>query len=202
MAAAAKKADSATKETKAMDVTFKALIGLEPEIQLRVLAWLPQVLKLPTVPVAPAAPGSPARPGTPVVLATPALAGTPGSQAHARSFMTLKRPRNMQERIACLAFYLTFFKDMPSFKTRGISQMNSEAGQSNLSNPAMFMKNAVKVQYLSSAGKGARQLTPRGEALVNGLPDRDKVAQALVDHPLSGRRKKGTKKKKAAKVGS
>ena len=47
-----------------------------------------------------------------------------------------------------------------------------------------------------------RQLTPRGEALVNALPDRAAVKQALADHPLSGRKKKGTGKKKSAKAGS
>ena len=82
--------------------------------------------------------------------------------------------------------------------------MNSDAGQPNLSNAAVFLKNSVAAQYLSSAGKGARQLTPRGEALVNALPDREKVDRALADHPLSGRRKKGKgrRKKKPTKAGS
>jgi hypothetical protein len=190
-------ADSATKETRAMDTTFKALVDLQTDEQERVLAWLAQRLKLTAPPVrkegvGPAGTGAGAGSGGAAEKASVIkTAGTPGTNAHARSFMTQKKPGDMQERVACLAFYLTFHKDTPAFKTRNITQMNSDAGQANLSNVAQFMKNAVKAQYLSSAGKGMRQLTPRGEALVNALPDRAAVKQALADHPLSGWKKKG-----------
>ncbi|MGH9879487.1 MAG: hypothetical protein ACRD5H_17795 [Nitrososphaerales archaeon] len=210
MAAATKgkQVDSATKETRAMDTTFTALVDLQPDEQERVLAWLAQRLKItaPTVGTGGAgAAGTGAGTGAGAeagMASAVKIAGTPGTNAHARSFMTQKKPGDQQERVACLAFYLTFHKDMSAFKTRDITQMNSDAGQANLSNAAMFLKNSVKVQYLSSAGKGMRQLTPRGEALVNALPDRAAVKQALADHPLSGRKKKGTGKKKSAKARS
>ena len=210
MAAATKgkQADSATKETRAMDTTFTALVDLQTDEQERVLAWLAQRLKI-TAPtmgtggVGAAGTGAGTGAGAAAEKASVIkIAGTPGTNAHARSFMTQKKPGDQQERVACLAFYLTVHKDTPAFKTRNITQMNSDAGQANLSNVAQFMKNAVKAQYLSSAGKGMRQLTPRGEALVNALPDRAAVKQALADHPLSGRKKKGTGKKKSAKARS
>lgn len=203
MAAAtkARQADSATKETRAMDTTFTALVDLQADEQERVLVWLSQRLKItaPTVGTGGAGTGAGAGAG---MASAVKIAGTPGTNSHARSFMTQKKPGDQQERVACLAFYLTFHKDMSAFKTRDITQMNSDAGQANLSNAAMFLKNSVTVQYLSSAGKGMRQLTPRGEALVNALPDRAAVKQALADHPLSGRKKKGTGKKKSAKARS
>jgi len=203
MAAATKgkQADSATKETRAMDTTFTALVDLQADEQERVLAWLAQRLKIaaPTVGTGGGGAGTGAGAGAGTAVK---IAGTPGTTAHARSFMTHKKPGSQQERVACLAFYLSFHKDMPEFKTRDITKMNSDAGQANLSNAAVFMKNAVAAQYLSSAGKGMRQLTPRGEALVNALPDRTAVTEALKDHPLSGRKKKGTGKKKSAKARS
>ena len=200
-----KQADSATKETRAMDTTFKALVDLQTDEQERVLAWLAQRLKISAPPagtggVGGAGTGAGTGAGAAADKASAIkIAGAPGTNAHARSFMTQKKPGDQQERVACLAFYLTFHQDMSAFKTRNITQMNSDAGQANLSNVAQFMKNAVKTQYLSSAGKGMRQLTPRGEALVNALPDQAAVKQALADHPLSGRRKKGKRKKKSSK---
>ena len=210
MAAATKgkHADSATQETRAMDTAFKALVDLQPEEQQRVLVWLAQRLKV-TAPIVGVEGGGAPGTGTGTGAGAGAgmasaikIAGAPGTNAHARSFMTQKKPGDQQERVACLAFYLTVHKDTPAFKTRNITQMNSDAGQANLSNVAQFMKNAVKAQYLSSAGKGMRQLTPRGEALVNALPDPAAVKQALADHPLSGRRKKGKGKNKSAKARS
>jgi hypothetical protein len=114
--------------------------------------------------------------------------------------MTQKKPADFQERIACLAYYLTHHKHTATFKTRDITKMNSDAGQSNLSNPAVFVNNALKCQYLSSAGGGRKQITPRGEAVVGALPHREAVKQALSDHPLAGRRGKTTKKKKKVKA--
>lgn len=208
MAASTKgnQADSATKETRAMDTAFTALVDLQKDEQERVLAWLAQRLKI-AAPIAgtggatSTGAGTGAGAGTGIATAVK-IAGAPGTNAHARSFMTHKKPASQQERVACLAAYLTFHKDMAAFKTRDITKMNSDAGQPNLSNAAVFMKNAVAAQYLSSAGKGMRQLTPRGEALVNALPDRAAVTEALNDHPLSGRKKKGTGKKKSAKTRS
>lgn len=200
------KTSKANKEIRAMEVAYNALSGLDPAEQARVLAWLYQKLQVTPAPGTPPLPVTltPAAPaGTgPTHQNHSALAGIPGTPAHARAFMTLKKPGDLQERVACLGYYLTSFMNMPAFKTRDITKMNSDAGQPNLSNPAVFVKNSVRAQYLSSAGKGQRQITPRGEALVNALPNRETVVQALAEHPISGRRKKGKGKKKSTKTRS
>jgi hypothetical protein len=211
MAAATKgKADSATTETKAMDTAHKALVGLQPDEQERVLAWLYQRLKL-SAPIGIGGAGGSgagtgggagggAGIGTGAALLT---AGAPGTAAHAKAFMVMKKPADFQERVACLAYYLTHHMNSPHFKTRDISSTNGLAGQTKLSNPAKFVSNAVhKAQYLSSAGKGQQQITARGEALVEALPGREAVKTALAEHPLAGRRGKGKGRRAKAKTGS
>jgi hypothetical protein len=201
MKSMASKTNKANKEIRAMEVAHNALSGLEPAEQARVLAWLHQILQVTPAPGMPPLQGAPSGTGT-TQQNPPALAGNAGTPSHARGFMTQKKPGDLQERVACLAYYLANFMNMPAFKTRDITKMNSDAGQPNLSNAAVFVKNSVRAQFLSSAGKGLRQITPRGEALVNALPNRETVAQALAEHPLSGRRKKRKGKKKTTKAGS
>jgi hypothetical protein len=116
--------------------------------------------------------------------------------------MVQKRPADFQERVACLAYYLTHHMNKPNFKTRDISSTNTLAGQPKLSNAAKFVGNSIRAQYLSPAGKQQHQITARGEAVVEALPDREAVKAVLSDHPLAGRRKKGKGKKKAVKVGA
>ena len=184
----------ANKEINAMQTALTALSGLKADEQTRALAWLAQKLGVTSATgILGAANINPPVPPGPVGT------GNAGNQIpNVRNFMTQKRPKDFQERVACLAYYLTHHKNTPAFKTREITKMNSDAGQPNLSNPAVFVENSVKCQYLSSAGGGRKQITPRGEAVVEALPDREAVKQALDQHPLAGRKGKGKKKKSKA----
>jgi hypothetical protein len=52
-----------------------------------------------------------------------------------KQFLLEKEPRTDVERIACLAYYLTHYRDMPHFKTIDLNKLNTEAAQQRLSNP-------------------------------------------------------------------
>jgi hypothetical protein len=111
-----------------------------------------------------------------------------------KQFMANKKPMSDVERVTCLAFYLTHFRAMPQFKTIDLTHLNIEAAQPRMTNPTVAAKNAVTAQYLALAGGSKRQLGPRGESVVDALPDRSKVATFLADNPLSKRKKVGKKR--------
>lgn len=107
-----------------------------------------------------------------------------------KAFMSSKRPQTDMERVTCLAYYLTHNKNTASFKTKELTDLNTDAAQPKLSNPSATARNAVANGYLSLAGGARKQITSRGEALVNALPDRDKLTAAMVEHPLRKPRKR------------
>lgn len=106
-----------------------------------------------------------------------------------KAFMAGKQPRNEIERITCLAYFLTHSRGTPLFKTRELTDLNIEAAQPKLSNASYVARNATQANYLSLAGKGQKQITVKGEALVEALPDRGKVRAALETHPIKRRKK-------------
>jgi len=97
------------------------------------------------------------------------------------------------ERIACLGYYLAYYRDQIHFKTFDISKLNTEAAQTKLSNAAYAVNNATKLGYLAPAIKGMKQLSAAGEMYVEALPDRD-AASAAFSH---SRPKRASKRKKA-----
>ena len=114
-----------------------------------------------------------------------------------KAFMTSKQAKTDIERITCLAYYLDKNRQIPAFKTKELTELNIEAAQQKLSNPSATARNAVSEGYLSLAGGSRKQITSRGEALVEALPDRDKVQQALAAHPKRKARKKRASRRKA-----
>lgn len=183
-------------EVDAMRDALEALDGLQQEEHRRTLNWLAEKLGLGALSGTPAAVKTPGAPGSGSGSPAAPVAGqTP------KVFMTAKRAKTVQERIACLAYYLTHERNMPTFKTKELTKLNGDAAQPKISNPAFFVRNAANAQYLALAGGGRKQITARGEALVAALPDREAVKKALEDNPLSGRRGRGGKrnKKKAVK---
>jgi hypothetical protein len=97
-----------------------------------------------------------------------------------KEFMAQKQPRTDVERVACLAFYLTHYRDTPHFKTIDISKLNTEAAQSKMSNTAVAVDNASKTEYLAPAIRGMKQISAAGEAFVNALPDREAAKAAMA----------------------
>jgi hypothetical protein len=134
--------------------------------------------------------GQPTSPGT----LGPSTGGADSSTP--KAFMAGKRPRTDMERITCLAYYLTHNRSASAFKTKDLTDLSIEAAQQKLSNPSATARNAVEHGFLALAGGGRKQITPRGEAVVDALPDRDKVKTALTDHRVRKPRKKRVRKAK------
>jgi hypothetical protein len=133
--------------------------------------------------------GLPAKPGfTPVSM--PTDLSTP------KAFMSGKRPTTDMERVTCLAYFLTHSRNINAFKTKDLTDLNIEAAQPKLSNASATCRNAVTHGFLALAGSGRKQVTPRGDAVVGALPDRDKVKAALEEHKTRKPRKKRVRKVK------
>lgn len=110
-----------------------------------------------------------------------------------KSFMLEKRPQSDVERVACLAYYLTHYRDTPYFQTLDISKLNTDAAQQKLTNPSYSFNNAVKAGYIVSGPKGHKQLSAAGELFVQALPDREKAKEAMTH----ARPRRNSKKKTA-----
>ena len=106
-----------------------------------------------------------------------------------KDFLWQKQPKTAVERVACLAYYLTHYRDTPFFKTIDISRLNTEAAQVKFSNPTMAVNDAGKTGYLVAAEKGQKQLSAMGEQFVRALPDRD-AARMVASASRHKRRKK------------
>jgi len=171
-------------EVEAMQKSLAALGGLDQAEQRRVLKWLADKLNLGNVGVPSAASG-----GQPASLRTGAPS-KPGGGVTPKNFIVEKRPATDVERVTCLAYYLAHYRDTAQFKTKQLTELNKEAAQPKFSNAAVAVQNAtVQNQFLSQAGAGNKQITARGEAVVEVLPDRDRVNSALEAIPLRGYRK-------------
>jgi hypothetical protein len=153
-----------------------------------------QILKLVMGDIVPGAAGG-AGIGTPASGAGAAAKLTETSTP--KAFMAGKRPKTDMERVTCLAYYLTHHRATPAFKTKALSDLNVDAAGDKFSNISATARNAAASAngLLSSAGGGNKQITSRGEALVEALPDREKVAAALAEHPARKARKKRVRKK-------
>jgi hypothetical protein len=104
-----------------------------------------------------------------------------------KQFIGEKDPRTESERMACLAYYLTHFRDTPQFATNDLSRLNTEAAQRKFSNAAVTASNAMRDGLFVPAAKpGLRQLSAMGERFVQALPDRE--AAKLVKRRLPARR--------------
>lgn len=97
----------------------------------------------------------------------------------AKEFLRDKSPITDVERIACLAYYLTHYRDTPHFKTVDISALNIEAAQPKFSNTSVAVDNARAKGLLVPSTKGNKQLSAVGEQYVELLPDRDAARESI-----------------------
>jgi hypothetical protein len=115
---------------------------------------------------------------------------TERSELPPKEYLFQKQPRTDIERIACLAYYLTHYRDTRQFKTIDLSKLNTEAAQIKFSNTAFAVVNATNAGLLASAGKGFKQLSALGERYVDALPDRDAAKEILSTMRIRRRRAK------------
>ena len=109
-----------------------------------------------------------------------------------KEFIRDKKPVTEADRVTCLAYYLTHYRDTPHFKTVDISTLNTEAAQPKLSNASVTVENATKTGYLAAGTKGNKQISASGEKFVELLPDREAAREAV----LSMRSKRIIRKRK------
>ena len=109
-----------------------------------------------------------------------------------KDFLFQKQPNTDIERIACLAYYLTHYRDTPHFNTTDVSKLNTEAAQIKLSNPSYSVNNATKAGMLAAATKGMKQLSAQGEKYVEVLPDRPAAKGLLKPRTKSKRAHKSS----------
>jgi hypothetical protein len=96
-----------------------------------------------------------------------------------KAFLAEKHPETDVERVACLGYYLTHYRNTPHFKTLDISKINTEAAEPKFTNAAWSVANAEKRGYLVHAPQGHKQLSATGERFVLALPDRDNAKEVL-----------------------
>lgn len=118
-----------------------------------------------------------------------------------KEFLLEKQPRTDVERVACLAYYLTHYRDVPHFKTVDISKLNTEAAQRKFSNPSIAVDNAAKLGYLVTSTKGRKQLSATGEMFVQELPDYDAAKNVMAKARPRRKTKSTSKVKKQPKDG-
>ena len=91
-----------------------------------------------------------------------------------KEFLLEKDPKTDVERLACLAYYLTHYRDQPYFKTEDLSKLNIDAAQRAFSNASFSANNASRDGFFVAAPKkGSRQLSALGEQYVQALPDHE-----------------------------
>ncbi|WP_426500024.1 hypothetical protein [Streptomyces sp. D54] len=178
--------DETHAELRAMQKAYDALKSLDGERKGRVIKWLVESLAMDVRVHVGEEPGMPAP-------AAEECSGTDSPRArHAmsvRDFINHKKPQSLVERVACLGYYLARYRDQPHFRVSDIVQLNTEAAAHKFGNPSRDIDNADRQNgYLVMAGTGLKQITPRGEAVVEALPDRDAVKIARRDNPFKSRR--------------
>lgn len=168
------------KEPDAIKEVLRALAPLKAAQQIRVINFVLATLQ-------PAAPAVKAAGGVRIPIHNTQI------DVDAKTFLAQKKPTNDSERIACLAYYLVHARAQAKFVNLDITTLNTDAAQRGFGNPAASIKNAIDQSgYLAAGGDGSRQITARGEAVVEALPDREAVRRAQEEHP-GPRRRKGVK---------
>ena len=115
-----------------------------------------------------------------------------------KQFLSSKKPQGFYEQIACLGYFLENVQGLESFNTKEITKANTDARAAKIPNPSLYVTHTQSTYgFFSQVGGGKKAMTPRGEALVEALPDREAVKTALEENPI--KKKAATRKKKAKK---
>jgi hypothetical protein len=181
------------KELKAVQDALAALWPLDDEARARAIAGLTGALGVTGSPAA----GGGMKPSVTVGGADAGSSNGAGDLGTPKQFLALKAPETDVERVTALGYYLTYARENPHFKTKELSELNIEAAGPRLSNASYAASNAQKkMGYLASGPGGTKQITARGEALVENLPDRAAAKAAVEALPGKPRAGGGRRKKK------
>lgn len=173
-----------TEELKAFNAIVSAVTRLDPDARTRVITAALTFLGIDRPPHR--TPDVPTSAGAPSGLAKDGF--SEDRTISPKEFLLDKKPRMDVERVACLAYYLTHYREMPHFKTLDLSKLNTEAAQVKFSNAAKAVNNAATAGLLVPAGSGKKQISAIGELYVQALPDRNAAKAAIA---YAKRRKRG-----------
>lgn len=112
-----------------------------------------------------------------------------------KEFILSKKPYTDMERVVCLAYYLTHYRNTRHFKTIDISKLNTEAAQIKFSNTTYAVQNATNRGFIVPSTKGNKQISAAGEQFVQALPDRDSAKEVLKTFLKRSRKTKRSKRK-------
>lgn len=176
-------------ELDAIKTAIEALQPLDEEGRRRALGYISDRLSIPM--------GGALGPESPDGQATPRVQDVPGDlkTMEPKAFLAAKNPQTDVERATVLAYYLSHARGERHFKTRDLTDLNTEAAGQRFSNTSVAVNNAIRQNgYLAPGPKGTRQITARGDEVVETLPDREALAAILAAQPKRRRRKRTTKK--------
>ncbi len=112
-----------------------------------------------------------------------------------KDFILEKQHQTDVERVTCLAYYLTHYRDTPNFKPVDISTLNTEAAQPKLSNARQAVRNAVVSGYLALAANDTKQISALGGQFVQALPDREAAKASMTNARPKRKTRKATQKR-------
>ena len=160
-------------ELEAMQAIDAALSGLEPDAQKRALAWAySKFLQC--------------KGGAGPDFEAGLEDGQRDDDAlgHIKEFIVKKQPATLYERVACLAYHMEKAGKITAFNAKDMLKANTDSRAGKIDNLTSILNDATRQYgYLAQMGNGKKALTARGEALVEALPDRAKVKEALKKHP-------------------
>jgi hypothetical protein len=108
-----------------------------------------------------------------------------------KDFIMEKNPQTDVEKVACLAYYLTHYKNQEEFKTIDLSKLNIEAAQIKFANAAVPVDHATRhAHFLVSTKKGYKKLSAIGELYVQALPDREEAKNVIAKNKPRKKSKK------------
>ncbi|NCA82096.1 MAG: hypothetical protein EOM72_05060 [Opitutae bacterium] len=183
--------NNAQQELDVFHNIVSGLTGFDIDTQTRILQSAITFLKLGRISLIGSAEFSAREASNSVPLSAHSIVDT--STVEPKQFMIEKAPHTDIERVACLAYYLTHYRETPNFTTLEISKTNTEAAQPKFANAAQAVKNATYRGFLVPSIGGKKQLGATGEQFVQALPDRDAAKQVLIRLRVRKQRKGGGK---------
>jgi len=185
-------------EFEAMKTVYTTLGSLQPSARQRVMQWLVGALGMADeLPATSVTPEISLNGSGPVPQETPTVQDTiPTTDVSPKAFMALKDPQKTVERMSCLAYYLTHYRNTPHFSNADIEKLNREAAGPSI-NAYRDLDSTSRSGYLASAENRKRQITSRGDELVNALPDREAVKALYAKRGPQRKRRASTKKREA-----
>jgi hypothetical protein len=166
-------------EFKALQVVHGAIQPLLPEARGRVVTAVSAMLaiKYDSSSPVPAAAQPLSSPGGQPAAPAPAI-----GQLDIAAFIKAKRPLDNYQRLACLAYFIERKDGQREISGKDLVKANSDARQPRFSNLSVFLNHAThRHKFFSQCGRGKKQLTTLGEAVVDALPSQADVTQVLSE---------------------